>query len=80
MKRYIVSICLCFFALLSEGNNVRIVGTVKTPQSGIEGDIVSVYFTLEWENSWRDSYNHDAVYATLRYKFMNASPEIWYPL
>ena len=78
--RYIVSICLCFFALLSEGNNVRIVGTVKTPQSGIEGDIVSVYFTLEWENSWRDSYNHDAVYVTLRYKFMNASPEIWYPL
>ncbi|WP_419027110.1 hypothetical protein, partial [Culturomica massiliensis] len=59
INKYIVLILL-MLPLTVWGNNVRIVGTVKTPQSGIEGDIVSVYFTLEWENSWRDSYNHDA--------------------
>lgn len=62
------------------GNNVRIVGTVKTPAIGISGNTASIQFTLEWENSWRDAYNHDAVYIVLRYKYLKQNPVVWYPV
>ena len=79
MKWFLLAILL-FASICSRGNNVRIVGTVKTPASGMSGNIVSIQFTLEWENSWSDDYNHDGVYVALRYKYLKQNPIVWYPV
>ena len=79
MKRIVLAILL-LLSFHSWGNNVRIVGTVKTPASGMSGNIVSIQFTLEWENSWSDDYNHDGVYVALRYKYLKQNPIVWYPV
>lgn len=75
---------LVFFGILSIGsafgNNVRVVGSVVAPSSSIQGDFVRVRLTLEWENSWRDAYNHDAVYIVLKYRKLGQNPIAWYPV
>lgn len=71
---------ICFGILLvlnGLGNNVRIVGSVK-PSSMPSGNIVSVNLTLEWENSWRDIYNYDAVYLVLKYRKIDQQPTTWH--
>lgn len=75
---------LVFLGLLfvcgAYGNNVRVVGSVVAPSTTIQGDMVSIRLTLEWENSWRDAYNHDAVYIVLKYRKLGQSPIAWYPV
>ena len=80
-KRKVSCILIWFLFLLSpvSGNNVRIVGVVRTPAEQISNNIATVEFTLEWENSWRDDYNHDAVYLSLRYKLLRGAGT-WYPV
>ena len=60
---------LCFFlwSLFSvQANNVQLVGDITISDPISEVSIVS--FTLEWDNSWKDDYNYDAVYFFLKYK------------
>lgn len=50
-------------------NNVKIVGDIKVVPSEIQDTKIAPFnFTVEWENSWRDEFNHDAVYVFLKYK------------
>ncbi|MEG2555646.1 MAG: FISUMP domain-containing protein [Odoribacter sp.] len=57
-------------------NNVKIVGDVKVIPSQIKGNIAPFEFTVEWENSWRDEFNYDAVYVFLKYK-LDGADEAW---
>ena len=63
---YRMAVCLLcvFFLLMSlRANNVRVRGDVKIDQLAITPQgVATVFFTLEWDNSWRDDFNHDAVY------------------
>lgn len=55
-------------------NNVRIQGDVNyNVDELVSGNILHLKFTLEWENSWRDDYNWDAVYVCFKYKVMEPS-------
>lgn len=77
-------IFLLFLGLLpmcaALGNNVRVVGNVTAPAATIVGDIVTIKLTLEWENSWRDAYNHDAVYLVLKYRTLKNKTQVWNPV
>lgn len=52
-----------------KANNVKIVGDIKVVPSEIESAKMAPFsFTVQWENSWRDEFNYDAVYVFLKYK------------
>lgn len=67
--------CVLFFLCgisFAQANNVQVRGEVNIDQMEITPDgIATVFFTLEWDNSWRDDYNNDAVYFFLKYKRKN---------
>lgn len=65
-------------------NNVK-VSNVQWPKGVVpETNIIQMTCTVEWENSWRDAYNYDAVYLffKLKKKEENSlkSTEIWHHL
>ncbi len=61
-------LCVFFFTMSLRANNVRVRGDVKIDQLAITPQgVATVFFTLEWDNSWRDDFNHDAVYFFLKY-------------
>lgn len=73
---FLLLICFCFTGL--RANNVRVVGNIQLPAGEmVSDDVARIKFTLEWENSWRDSYNHDAVYVVLKYRLRHESPVVW---
>ena len=78
MKCVILLLLTFYMGASSLANNVRVVGDVS-PSNPKDG-IVDINFTIEWENSWRDSYNYDAVYVVLKYRRRTQSPEVWYPI
>lgn len=63
----VIFLCLCCFAY---ANNVRFLGDVKWNAMDLneKNSILTLEFTLAWDNSWRDDYNWDAVYVCLKYK------------
>lgn len=66
----LLSVSLC-------ANNVKIVGDIKVVPGNIENTrMASFDFTVEWENSWRDEFNYDAVYVFLKYK-LDATDQVW---
>lgn len=74
---FLLLICFCFTGL--RANNVRVVGNIQLPAGEmVSDDVARIKFTLEWENSWRDSYNHDAVYVVLKYRLRHESPVVWH--
>lgn len=75
---FLLLICFCI-GITAYANNVRVVGNVR-PSTMPNGDIESIEFTLEWENSWRDVYNYDAVYVVLKYRNRTQTPQVWYPV
>lgn len=68
MKGYWLFIVCIGFCFPLRANDVRIVGEVKVVQAEMQNNIAPIEFTVEWENSWRDDYNHDGVYLFLKYK------------
>lgn len=76
--RYLYLLLICFFFTGLRANNVRVVGNIQLPAGEmVSDDVARIKFTLEWENSWRDSYNHDAVYVVLKYRLRSQSPAVW---
>lgn len=60
-----------FLLLLSSfagANNVRIIEDANVNPIEIKDDIASVRIKIAWDNSWRDDFNHDAVYIFLKYR------------
>lgn len=56
-------------SLLLQANNVQVRGEINIDQMEITPNgIATVFFTLEWDNSWRDDFNYDAIYFFLKYK------------
>lgn len=73
---------LLITAVPAIANNVRIKGDVRVLASNITNEvnkpnIATFSFTVEWDNSWRDKFNYDAVYVFLRHK-VKESKEPWY--
>lgn len=66
----VVCLFLALFSLQTvKANNVRVVGDIKVdPMTVTPAGIAYIEFTLEWDNSWRDDYNHDAVYFFFKYR------------
>lgn len=58
-------------------NNVRVVGDVVVDPLQIKGNVATVNVQIEWDNSWRDEYNHDAVYFFLKYQVLGEG-EAWH--
>lgn len=52
-------------------NNVRLTKEVYVDPSKIINNIGTLDFKLEWDNSWRDDMNWDAVYLFVKYKKKN---------
>lgn len=50
------------------GNNVRITKDAYINSHKIEGNVATIEMAVEWDNSWRDDYNWDAVYIFLKWK------------
>lgn len=61
-----------------QANNVRLVGEPVVLESS--GSVKEIKLTLEWENSWRDDYNYDAVYIFLKYRCTREIPVAWHPI
>ncbi len=73
---------LLFFTVTGWANNVRIVGDVRVAVENIVREqgqpmVATFSFTVEWDNSWRDEFNYDAVYVFLKHK-VRGSGEKWY--
>lgn len=66
MKRLTVLLWFVFAMLGLQANNVRIVEDVKVGE--ISNGFAQVTFKIAWDNSWRDDYNWDAVYAFMKIK------------
>ena len=64
---------------ISMGNNVRILGNVRVLDSDVDKDtgIAKVRLRVEWDNSWRDAFNYDAVYVFLKYK-VDGPSKVWH--
>ena len=64
---------------ISMGNNVRILGNVRVLDSDVDKDtgIAKVKLRVEWDNSWRDAFNYDAVYVFLKYK-VDGPSKVWH--
>ena len=66
---------LCIFILLPIGligSNLKINGDVV----GVNENVAIVDLSLSWDNSWRNTYNYDAVYIFGKYQL---SPELrWF--
>ena len=78
--RLIYGIVFLLSGFVSQANNVRVVGDVRVLPSQISGGkIASFDVQLEWDNSWRDEVNYDAVYLFLKYRY-NESGEVWHHL
>lgn len=79
IRQYLLFLLL-FVPFWADGNNVRVVGVVRAPADLLSGGVATIQLTLEWENSWRDDYNHDAIYLSLRYKVLSESTVEWRPV
>ena len=83
MKIFRIVIAMIAVASLSMplvANNVKITGDIKVTPTEIEGTIAPFGFTVDWENSWRDEFNHDAVYVFLKYKLDSDALTEWHHL
>ena len=40
-------------------NNVRINGDVKIVAADVKDGVATIKFSVSWDNSWRDQFNHD---------------------
>lgn len=72
-----IFIFLCVHIGMS--NNVRILGNVRVLDSDVDKDtgIAKVKLRVEWDNSWRDAFNYDAVYVFLKYK-VDGPSKVWH--
>lgn len=77
MKKIVFACLASLMCIVSSyANNVKIVGDIKVTTAQLSGNIASFDFTVTWENSWRDDFNHDAVYVFLKYK-LDEEGENW---
>lgn len=75
--RHIGWVILMLSSFPAWANNVHIVGDIKVLPSNItDGKMASFDVVVEWENSWRDEFNYDAVYIFLKYRYNDAG-EVW---
>ncbi len=59
--------CLLFCILFSlQANNVRMDARIKV--TDVSGGVATLEFPLQWDNSWHDAFNWDAVWIFLKYK------------
>lgn len=68
-----IRILVCILTLLLvlpdvNANNVRVTRNVQVDPTAIVGNIATLDFAIEWDNSWRDDFNWDAVYIFLKCK------------
>lgn len=77
MKRLLILLLLTIGISSLMANNVKVLGDIKVDPTKIkENRYAFIEFQLEWDNSWRDEFNYDAVY--LFFKFRMEGDENWY--
>lgn len=82
--KVLLVVLLLFVVRDGVANNVRIKGDVRVLARNITNEagkpnIATFSFTVEWDNSWRDQFNYDAVYVFLKHKVRGAG-EPWYQM
>ncbi len=70
MARIYIIIGLFLLICIGEtaANNVRVTQLNWSREAVSSNNIVKMTCTVEWDNSWRDAYNHDAVYLFFKIK------------
>lgn len=73
MGRQLSTLCwACLFTVASHANNIQ-VGPVSLIVSDPLRKIAFLEFSLQWENSWKTSSNHDAAWVFAKFSF-NGEP------
>lgn len=79
IRSIIIALALLLSGSLAMANNVRIMGDVQYDVDELgKGNVLQLKFTLNWDNSWRDDYNWDAVYICLKYRLKDATDGVWH--
>lgn len=69
MKKLILFILLCVTLTTLSGSNVKITSAPYIDLGSLKyNNMTTIYLDVEWDNSWRDKENWDAVYIFLKYK------------
>lgn len=69
MKKWLLFILLSGTFSLVWGGNVKITSAPYIDLGSLKyNNMTTIYMEVEWENSWRDDHNWDAVYVFLKYK------------
>lgn len=68
MNRFIGILLFLFLGFGLSANNIKVTQPVPNFMELNYGTLLTLNFTLTWENSWRDDYNHDAAYIFIKYK------------
>lgn len=68
MKMFFVWLVVMMLSLTALGNNLKITKQPYVNPSTVVSNTAVIDFTIEWENSWRDDYNWDAVYIFFKCK------------
>lgn len=68
MKVFFVWGMVMVLSLTALGNNLKITKQPYVNPSTVVSNTAVIDFTIEWENSWRDDYNWDAVYVFFKCK------------
>lgn len=69
MKKLLLFILLCVTLTTLSGSNVKITSAPYIDLGSLKyNNMTTIYLDVEWDNSWRDKENWDAVYIFLKYK------------
>ena len=80
MKQLVLLIwIMTSLSMLGVCNNVRIEGEVKVTDADVvqSTGIATIKFTVKWDNSWKDAFNHDGFYLFFKYK-LDGQGEAWH--
>lgn len=75
MKAFFIWGIVMLLSVAAQSNNLKITRQPSVTPSTVVSNTAVIDFTIEWENSWRDDYNWDAVYVFFKCK--RKSEKVW---
>lgn len=75
MKTFFVLMIIMTLSFVVHANNLKITRQPYVNPTTVVSNSAVIDFTIEWDNSWRDDYNWDAVYVFFKYK--RKSEDAW---
>lgn len=68
---------MCLLSMVSYSNNVVVQGDIRIDPDSVINNVAIINVKVAWDNSWRDEFNHDAVYLFFKYK-IDGSDKEWH--